>query len=161
LLLSIAGRKVIGGAMVVLFLAAVPALLFNESRPLLPASRSVSNQSRDSLLFANRPEIAHSFKGVKDYIVQKNFHKIGLQFGEDTWEYPIWSLLGVNQKSPYHIEHILVDNPSGKIVRGKLFQPDCILVDVNVYGQTKQITLGKIRYRPMIITPYLTIFEQF
>ncbi len=161
LLLSMAGRKVVSSALVVLVLAALPALLLNESRPLLPASRSIFNRTGNSLLFANRPEIAHSFEGVKEYIVQKNCHKIGLLFSEDTWEYPIWSLIEVNQKSPYRIEHILVDNPSGKIVKEKLFQPDCILVDANVHGHTRQITLGEIRYRPVMTTPYLTVFEPF
>ena len=63
--------------------------------------------------------------GINWWIIQANGWKnIGLLLGSDSYEYPLWKVLGDNG---YTIKHVNVDNETA-IYEDKSFVPDCIIV---------------------------------
>lgn len=72
--------------------------------------------------FATRNYDYDTYKSVTEYIKQKNILEIGLLVGEDTYEYPLWKMIGHYNR----IEHINVENDTG-IYEDLGFVPDALL----------------------------------
>jgi hypothetical protein len=80
----------------VLAAAALPSLLSNTSRPLLPwgtvARGSVLRVPREEQYFANRPEMYRPYATLIRHITDTPCTRIGLFADYDSWEYPLWQM---------------------------------------------------------------------
>jgi len=110
-------------------LSALPAILLNPARELIPLSRnrpSYLMQPYIERLFVNQPRLLEPYRDAVDVIVRSNASQIGLVLGVDSWEYPIWSMLGARKLDhPVRIEHVALPRasryPLGPFVPDVLF----------------------------------------
>jgi hypothetical protein len=123
--------------MLVLALASVPVLIFNQTHELVPLWRtqfpslgrdrpSYLTQTPLERLFANQLWMIEPYREAIDVIAGSNATKIGLILDKDSWEYPIWSMLRWRKGArPPRIEHVLVsggtDWPLGPFAPEMLF----------------------------------------
>lgn len=84
----------------------------------------VSPFSKERGYFAYNGEIKEAYSEMTEAIRQSESRKLGLKIGGNTYEYPIWSMLGED----YEIRHIMVENSTGKFEK-RDFTPDCILFE--------------------------------
>lgn len=132
------GARMATALNIILLLAALPPLLLNQSRPLLPlipdrpfpvawARPSYLAQSSTVRLFANNPALRQPYEDAETALLRSGATRIGLvQTTDSRWEYPIWRLLrddGLDH--PVRIEHLkaqdTTDYPLGAFV------PDAVL----------------------------------
>ena len=78
--------------MLVLVLQALSPTFNNQSRPIIGSQSIVSSSSVD-VLFRNRPELQMSFERVASEVAALHPTQVGLIFGGDSWEFPLWYLL--------------------------------------------------------------------
>ena len=107
----------------VLFVAAVPYVLFNESRPFL-GPHSVFVSPRNLQYFHNRPEIAPSYLAAIDGIKTLRPRSVRLVLREDSYEYPLWPLLHAACDPPPRLERVVFGNgglPDGAAMFDVLF----------------------------------------
>jgi hypothetical protein len=119
-----------------LSVAALPWLLFNASRPLLPLPRtlvariapsvqappSIFTAPRQEQYFRNSPWVMESFVACASRIKAAGYTRVGLRLGIDSWEYPLWALLGPGVR----IEHVGVANRSA-VCRRDGFVPEVVV----------------------------------
>jgi len=121
----------------ILALTGLPDLLLNQARALIPLSRdllppgrrdrpSYLTQSSLERLFVNQPQLLAPYRDAVEVIVRSNASQIGLVLGVDSWEYPIWSMLGARKLDhPVRIEHVALPRasryPLGPFVPDVLF----------------------------------------
>ena len=98
----------------VLFSAA-PALLGNQTRPLIGA-RSVLSTPRTDQLFINRPDLRDPYVGAVEFLASRGCRDLGLILGGNEWEYPLWVLLREQPGSPPSVRHLRVQNVSRGLV---------------------------------------------
>ncbi|MDJ0702076.1 MAG: glycosyltransferase family 39 protein [Leptolyngbyaceae cyanobacterium MO_188.B28] len=111
---------------------------FNETRPLILNSQIVEagrienifNQTRSELYFASDPELGPFYVDAAKFIKSNTCPNIGLSFGGNTWEYPLWALLKNQAHPTIRLEHVNVDNESSEKYQSKPFQDfiPCMLV---------------------------------
>jgi 4-amino-4-deoxy-L-arabinose transferase-like glycosyltransferase len=114
---------------VLLSLASLPWLLFNTSRPLfsipapflqrlapgVAAPPSILVGERDDIYFANKPLVRKSQEEVAVAIRARGCTRIGLQVGDDYWEYTLWTRLAASGGGIPPFEHVMVANRSGTL----------------------------------------------
>jgi hypothetical protein len=105
-------------AMALLGLTALPVLLFNQARELVPLSRnrllplnrdrpSYLTQTRGQKLFVNQPQLLAPYQEAVEAIVRSDASQIGLLLGGDSWEYPLWRMIRDRAPGrPLRIEHV-------------------------------------------------------
>jgi hypothetical protein len=99
-------------------LSSLPALMFNQSRELLPLFRnrpflrdrpSYLTQSALELLFFNQPQLLGPYQSAIESIARSNASQVGLILGFQSWEYPVWRMLRDSKVDhPVRIEHVNV-----------------------------------------------------
>lgn len=89
----------------VLAVAAVPALLFNQSRPLL-GTQGVLITNRHAQYFTNRSELRPVYETAVSHIRRLNCDRLVIRLGRDDWEYPLWVLLNEQRAGRVHIDHL-------------------------------------------------------
>lgn len=95
-----AGLRVQTGVVSLLVAVAVPALVANATRPLLPGlvlpepgnRGSILAQERASAYFNDRPALEPSYRALAARILETGCDQVGLVAGYDSWEYPLWAL---------------------------------------------------------------------
>jgi hypothetical protein len=123
--------------MLVLALASIPVLVFNQSHELVPLWRtqfpslgrdrpSYLTQTPLERLFANQLWMIEPYRDAIDVIAESDAAQIGLILDKDSCEYPIWSMLRWRSgMRPARIEHVLVsgeaDWPLGAFAPEMLF----------------------------------------
>jgi hypothetical protein len=123
-------RWVVNIILIILIINSMPFLLLNESRPIIPLfSRSILASDRMSLYFANRPGLMTKYVDIAHHL--KNIHcsNVALETNMDTWEYPLWVLLQKEFGPNIRIEHINVNNKSGKIPTKKFNYCEVVSID--------------------------------
>jgi hypothetical protein len=101
-------RKTVG-LFLIMGLTALPALLLNFSRPLMPLHDRPSYlmQSYTERLFVNQPSLLEPYRDAVDVIDRSKASQVGLILGGNSWEYPIWSMLRTRKLDhPVRIEHV-------------------------------------------------------
>lgn len=74
--------------------SALPCAFLNESRPLLSADgMSIFQTSRLQQYFAGQPFLLDETSEITQAIMRENPTLLALDFGRDSWEYPLWILL--------------------------------------------------------------------
>jgi len=104
-------RFIAGTIIVVLAAMSLFPLLFNVSRSYVTFRRakSVFIEPRAEQYFATRPEEIHCYVHTIEILSKSSCRNVGLELGEDNWEYPLWALAGL-RGTPMHFEHLEVDN---------------------------------------------------
>jgi hypothetical protein len=102
-------------ATLLVMVASLPWVLFNESRMLVPRptrsvlwdrdAHTVFNTSRREMYFRNRPELAEPYEAAAAKVEAAGCHEVGLVVGLDDWEYPFWVLLNPSGGPPTHLSH--------------------------------------------------------
>lgn len=110
-----------------LIVLASPYVLANMSRPLL-GKGSVLTTPREELYFASRPALMDSYMQCAGSIRESGARDIGLIIGEDSYEYPLWALLGNVQEARYRIEHVDVTNSTAAAEAPSGFKPELIVL---------------------------------
>jgi len=96
LLLGRLGGAWLPAAVMVLTVGALPSLISNTTRPLIPfatqAGSSVLFAARDEQYFASRPYLQRPYAAMIQQINETGCTRIGLFADYDSWEYPLWAL---------------------------------------------------------------------
>lgn len=108
------------GLLVVLLIGALPPLLLNQTRPLLPEQavhliwkrdiRGCWGNPREQLYFNSRPEIRDAYIAAADDIASARPAVVGVRLWQDGWEYPLWELLRNRMEPLPRIVHVLGEN---------------------------------------------------
>jgi hypothetical protein len=135
--------------MLILAAASLPWLLCNPTRPLLPYPYFFN--SRVDTLFANRPALEQPYRRAAAAIIDGRFRNIGLVFGRDDWEYPLWFLLQPYlEQNGARIEHVVSDATSVTRYPNGPFHPDVLFA-------TKGQDPEEVTVDGVVWTPFLTV----
>lgn len=131
-------RRIVNAFHLALALVALPPLLFNQSRQLVPLvpgqpfpvgwyRPSYLAQTANTRLFANNPALRQPYEDAVNAIVHARVTQVGLLLhGGDRWEYPIWRMLrdqgGFDY--PVRIEHLAAEGKA-EFPLGP-FQPEAV-----------------------------------
>jgi hypothetical protein len=107
-------EKVIVTIAFALLLSALPWVFLNSTRPLM-GDQSIRKHTRLDHYFNDRPEWRDAFLGAAYFLKANNCGQIGLDIGQNDWEYPFWPLLNPDANNAIRIEHVNVKNESGLI----------------------------------------------
>ena len=109
-------RWAVAALSAVMLLCSIPWLLGNQTRPLW-GDRSILNADRTSVIFVKRPQLLPYYTQAAEYFSKGGSgNAIGLVSSNgNSWEYPLWALLGRRLETMPRIEHINVKNVSGSI----------------------------------------------
>ncbi len=101
--------------MMMLLLAVIPWMLFNQNHPLV-GRHTVFNTDRTSLYFAKRPLLKVVYGKIGEHLRKSGCTSIGLERGLGDWEYPLWVVLqDKGQTDMIHIRHVSVTNQSAML----------------------------------------------
>jgi hypothetical protein len=96
---------------VLLLIAGLPYLVFNQSRSLV-GRRNLFTMSRRELMFYNRPHLQGPYERVVHDLAAARCDRIGLVMGVDDWEYPLWSIMRDSMPAGFVVRHNHVANAS-------------------------------------------------
>jgi hypothetical protein len=99
---------------ITLVLTALPFVVLNESHPLI-SNRSILTTDRINQYFINRPSIMQTYYVITNHLKRINCSDVAIEAYGDSWEYPLWVLLQQEVNPNIRIEHVNVNNKSGKI----------------------------------------------
>jgi hypothetical protein len=123
------------------FACALPWLLANSSRPLLaPAPtlvaglvpgitppRSILASDRLEQYYVNKPEFRASQQAATTMLHQRGCSTVGLNVGNDYWEYTLWVQLERMKQPAPRFEHLNVQNGSAQ-GSNPAIKPECIVL---------------------------------
>jgi hypothetical protein len=118
-------RWVTAAIAAVFFVSSFYFLLNNLTRPWL-GEDSIFRKSRMDQYFASDPDFEADYAAAAGFLRTGGFRNVGLAFWDNDWEYPLWIFLGKDAARQVRIEHIDVENESGRITQ-KPFRPEAIL----------------------------------
>jgi hypothetical protein len=136
--------------MMILIVSSLPFVLGNSARPLIDydSKKSILKTGRFDQYFANRSSIKESYLAAADFVNMNKCKNIGLLLGENDWEYPLWVLVRKMGDPIPRIEHIQVNNRSGKMPLVD-FTP-CILLHSGANGKLFLLSRGGNPYKQEI-----------
>lgn len=125
------------GFFILLILGALPPLLLNQTRPLLPERcihaiwlrdvRDCWSNAREHLYFNPRPEIRDAYIAAADAVAAARPAVVGVHLWQDGWEYPLWVLLRNRMGELPKIVHVLDENDRPiRAMRETSCEPDCV-----------------------------------
>ncbi len=106
---NVVSRKMGNGLIILLVIASVPWVLWNQTRPLF-GEDSILRVPRRTLYFAARPMLRGPYLGAMEFVRSRHCSQIGLDLRGTHWEYPFW--IGMEKQGPFRIEHVNVGNVS-------------------------------------------------
>ncbi len=143
-------------------LGALPFLLFNMMRPVLPLSyleilpfdASASSRSNSTIfaerifLYSPNPQRILEYMDVSTALDEANCSQLGLVTGIDSWEYPLWVVL--KDVPEMRIEHVLVENGSQTLPTldtTQYFPCAIVTVDIHQNKTSLETRSGAIYHR--------------
>lgn len=94
--------------------------------------RELAPFEKPSGYFVYNRELEEDYSIAARYIKEHGFHKVGLYIGGNSYEYPLWQMLGEEVE---RIEHVNVDNELQRY-EDREFLPNCIIaVDTSVFDK--------------------------
>ncbi|HYO45480.1 MAG TPA: hypothetical protein VEY33_02175 [Gemmatimonadota bacterium] len=109
------GRWIERGGLALLFIGAIPFLLINQSRPLVPRySPSIFVTSRTDLYYADRKAYRLPYSETAALLRDIAEPELGLLFDGDDYEYPFWIAIKDDFAGPPLIRHVGVPRKSGE-----------------------------------------------
>lgn len=142
-----------------LLLLCVPWLTHNRSRPLIDPKPTIFTKDRNEQYFSNIPGEYFSYKRAAEEIEKSGCRNIALVMSAESWEYPLWPLLGAPQTHGLRMEHVNVSNPSQKYAYPLGEFDPCIAV----HDTAQDITRITIKGATFIKTDqwaYLSLFRK-
>jgi hypothetical protein len=136
-----------------LFVAAVPWVIDNQTRPLvgfalpaqpryLPEGATIFNQSRTDLYFVKRKELKDPYIAIANTADQANCREIGFWSGGADWEYPLW-FLARQSRPESRIDSVQVSNDSKRA--SSFASKPCLVVVVNP-DQPEALVIDGVRF---------------
>ena len=116
-------RWMLYGIMGILILASLSYLFLSPARPLIGANSVLITSRLDQ--YSSSSYNFESYREQSRVLSKLQCNDIGFMANIDDWEYPLWVMTKAYGKNIY-LEHILVDNPSGRLEAG--FNPCAIVV---------------------------------
>ncbi len=147
---TLLGRPGVLCTVSVLMVAATPALLLNQSRPLIGAG-SILAQDRTREYFANRPELAAPYTGAAQVIRDRGCVEVGLLLTDDSWEYPLWVLFNEPATGQIHLRHVNVSNASTTAAGS--YVPVCGIVSIDTGAMSRVESEGVSYFRAWASPP--------
>lgn len=121
------GRRLAVAWATVVCLATLPSLAMTWPRTLLGPG-SLLTLSREAQRFRNHPELHPVYGAAADVVRDMRCARVGLVLGWDGFEYPIWALLRTRIGETVRLEHVLVENASGRLAPPSADRPCALLV---------------------------------
>jgi hypothetical protein len=113
--LAFEGRRRLAAAWAAAFcVLALPSLLISWPRTLV-GQGSVLTMPRMAQRFRNHPQLQPVYAAAADLVGDMGCRRVGTVFGWDGPEYPIWPLLEARLGRGVRLEHVLVENASGRL----------------------------------------------
>jgi 4-amino-4-deoxy-L-arabinose transferase-like glycosyltransferase len=101
------GHWIERGGLALLFAGAIPFLLVNQSRPLIPRySPSIFVVSRTEQYYADRKTYRIPYSEAAAFLRESAESEIGLLFDEDDYEYPFWVMIKKDFTGPPLLRHV-------------------------------------------------------
>lgn len=123
--------------------------LFTSSNHPFPFSKRIYNAPLESSLI---PNVA---KELKVYLKDKPYTKLGLYIGADSWDYPYYRYLSLQNDKPRTIKHVFVNNESSLYLDN--FVPEAI---ISLETSRDKYTINGIDYnRTVVFQESMAIFE--
>lgn len=119
------------------FLAALPFIFYNQTRPLIGPS-NIFYKARYNQYFATNMQNQKPFFDMSAIIQRNNLKKIGWYVSGDAWEYPMWVLL--QDEHGLKMEHTLVQNKTnhGDGMNDQSMIPDGIISNIQLTDSVEQ-----------------------
>jgi hypothetical protein len=108
-------------------LFALPSLVVTWPRHLLGPD-SVVTMPRAAQRFRNHPGLQPVYEAAAGVVEGMGCKRVGLVFGGDGWEYPLWPLLRTRLGDGLRMEHVLVQNASARFAAPVASAPCALLV---------------------------------
>jgi hypothetical protein len=132
------GRRRLAAACATAFcVLALPSLLMTWPRTLV-GEGNVLTAPRVAQRFRNHPKLQPVYEAAADHVREMRCTRVGMVFGWDGPEYPLWPLLQERLGRDARLEHALVANASGRLAP-PLADAPCALVVV-----------GRVRDGPLV-----------
>ncbi len=130
-------RGVLLGLAALCFVAGLPFLFFNQSRPLLSRyGYSTLKADRGAQYFAGNPALREDYEGAMRFVLRSRAGDVGLMLGEDDWEYPLWVLAGKHaQRRLPDFRHVWVKDIS-RLLEFPGYPPELIITTLPVTRET-------------------------
>jgi hypothetical protein len=147
---------------VLLLVYALPWVLINQSKPLLPIPRSILEMDRLSLYFFNRPEFEQPYREAIRFLADAGANqRVGLVLNEDDWEYPLWALAKDDARTQGIVfEHIFLepDRPEAALMARGSPAPHFIIT--TRYQDSTSFSIGETGYTLVWKAEPLSIFAE-
>jgi hypothetical protein len=122
------GRRRLAAAWATAFcMLALPSLLMTWPRTLV-GDGSVLTMPRTAQRFRNHPQLEPVYEAAADLVRDMRCQRVGMVFGWDGPEYPLWPLLRARLGRDVRLEHALVENPSGRLDPPDASAPCAVIV---------------------------------
>ena len=166
---AIAGRRgLVLSVAAVLVVAALPWVFYNYSRPVIPWAFEVEGRSslggshvfadRTEQYFSHRPELEKPYVGAAERIRSLDCSDIGLDVGNDDWEYPFWVLLLQDGKER-RLEHVNVENRSARAASvEEPFVPCAVILVDRFRPASDAYRIGRRRYTKLWFSAPVTVY---
>ncbi len=113
--MAVEGRRRLAAAWATVFcVLALPSLLMTWPRTLV-GEGSVFTTPRTAQRFRNHPQLQPVYEAAADLVRDMGCKRVGMVFGWDGPEYPLWSLLQARIGREVRLEHALVENASERL----------------------------------------------
>jgi len=131
----------------VLFVAAVPWVLLNQTRPLLgqyvrgiiDTNKSIINTERVSGYFMNLPESEDAYRGATEFVRAQGCSQVGLDIRDNDFEYQLWVLLKSNPDNDIRIEHVNTPGYARAVSQRFLEFRPCAIIAFDDSGEKTRI----------------------
>lgn len=95
---------------------ALPWVLLNYDKPIIPNPRSIFALERSEMLFYDRPDLLQPYSEAIDYIKSVDSRSTGILLNSNDWEYPLWAIANYYSPSEGHYAfHHVILNEEGVI----------------------------------------------
>ncbi len=122
------GRRRLAATWATVFcLVALPSLGVTWPRALVGPG-SVLTLPREAQRFRNHPKLYPVYGAAVDVVRDMRCARVGLVLDWDGFEYPFWPLLRTRIGEAVRLEHVLVENASGRLARSFEDRPCAVLV---------------------------------
>lgn len=104
-------RRVWSSALVLFCVGALPYVLLNEARPLLPLhDPTIFTRNRLDQYFIDRPHYRTPYREAAAFVRASVESQVGLLFDEDDYEYPFWVMIKEDFAGPPILRHVDVSD---------------------------------------------------
>lgn len=105
--------------------------------------------------FYHQKSLKEDYLEVTDWVMEKQYKKVGLNISSNQFLYPIYAMLGTEELS---FENVLVDNVTARY-ENEEFVPDCVITDDVSLGEQVMVH-GYVYTRELEENQYLCVYSR-